>query len=213
MRVLIGIVGHSPILDSYPLGPLLMQDLQNRDWGTMIVDIENMTWSPIHVTQRLQDQQTSYDRTVLIGSSAGCLRPGNVVTYRWLGGEMSTLKLQERVYEGVTGVVSLDNTLVIGDYFKVWSSEIFTVEIDLPVDTFGEIVMAENIGLESEANLPEILGFDPDASRKRIADLAYCAAQHGATRMEKILDKSVNDLVDSELFTKYEFKQYLNYVN
>ena len=213
MRVLIGIVGHSPILDSYPLGPLLMQDLQNRDWGTMIVDIENMTWSPIHVTQRLQDQQTSYDRTVLIGSSAGCLRPGNVVTYRWLGGEMSTLKLQERVYEGVTGVVSLDNTLVIGDYFKVWSSEIFTVEIDLPVDTFGEIVMAENIGLESEANLREILSFDPDMARKRIADLACCAAQHGATGMEKILDKSVNDLVDSELFTKYEFKQYLNYVN
>ena len=213
MRVLIGIVGHSPILDSYPLGPLLMQDLQNRDWGTMIVDIENMTWSPIHVTQRLQDQQTSYDRTVLIGSSAGCLRPGNVVAYRWLGGEMSTLKLQERVYEGVTGVVSLDNTLVIGDYFKVWSSEIFTVEIDLPVDTFGEIVMAENIGLESEANLREILGFDPDMARKRIADLACCAAQHGATGMEKILDKSVNDLVDSELFTKYEFKQYLNYVN
>ena len=23
----------------------------------MIVDIENMTWSPIHVTQRLQDHQ------------------------------------------------------------------------------------------------------------------------------------------------------------
>ena len=213
MRALIGIVGHSPILDSYPLGPLLMQDLQSRDWGTMIVDIENMTWSPIHVTQRLQDQQNSYDRTVLIGSSAGCLKPGNVVTYRWLGGEMSTLKLQERVYEGVTGVVSLDNTFVIGDYFKVWSDEVFTVEIDLPENTFGEIVMAENIGLESEANLPEILGFDPDASRKRIADLAYCAAQHGATRIEKILDKSVNDLVDSELFTKYEFKQYLNYVN
>ena len=213
MRALIGIVGHSPILDRYPLGPLLMQDLQSRDWGTMIVDIENMTWSPIHVTQRLQDQQNSYDRTVLIGSSAGCLKPGNVVTYRWLSGEMSTLKLQERVYEGVTGVVSLDNTLVIGDYFKVWSDEVFTVEIDLPEDTFGEIVMAENIGLESEANLPEILGFDPDASRKRIADLAYCAAQHGATRMGKILDKSVNDLVDSELFTKYEFKQYLNYVN
>ena len=114
MRALIGIVGHSPILDRYPLGPLLMRDLQSRDWGTMIVDIENMTWSPIHVTQRLQDQQNSYDRTVLIGSSAGCLKPGNVVTYRWLGGEMSTLKLQERVYEGVTGVVSLDNTLPVG---------------------------------------------------------------------------------------------------
>ena len=62
-----------------------MQDLQSRDWGTAVVDIENMTWSPIHVTQRLQDQQTSYDRTVLIGSSAGCLKPGNVVVHRWRG--------------------------------------------------------------------------------------------------------------------------------
>ena len=66
---------------------------------------------------------------------------------------MSTLKLQDRIYEGVTGVVSLENTLVIGDYFKVWPNEVFTVEIDLPGDTFGEIVMAENIGLKSEANL------------------------------------------------------------
>ena len=213
MRVLVGIVGHSPILDRYPLGPLLMQDLQSRDRGTAVVDIENMTWSPIHVTQRLQDQQTSYDRTVLIGSSAGCLKPGNVVVHRWRGGEMSTLKLQERVYEGVTGVVSLDNTLVIGDYFKVWPDEVFTVEVDLPGDAFGEIVMAENMGSESEANLPDILGFDPDVVRKRIADLTWCVAQYGNARMGTVLDKSVNDLVDSELFTKYEFKQYLNYVN
>ena len=110
-------------------------------------------------------------------------------------------------------VVSLENTLVIGDYFKVWPNEVFTVEIDLPGDTFGEIVMAENIGLKSEANLKDILGFDPNTARKRIADLACCVAQHGSTKIEKILDKSVNDLVDSELFTKYEFKQYLNYVN
>lgn len=212
MRVLIGIVGHSPILDRYPLGPLLMQDLQDRDWGSMIIEVENMTWSPIHVTQRLQDHQTVYDRTVLIGSSAGCLRPGNVVVYKWIGGEMSTLKLQERVYEGVTGVVSLDNTLVIGDYFKVWPKEVFTVEVDLPGDAFGEIVMAENMGSKEE-ELLKILGFNPDIVRKKIADLAWSVAQYGAFDREAILDKSVNDLVDSELFTKYEFKQHLNYVN
>ncbi|MGB0809232.1 MAG: hypothetical protein ACPGYJ_09695, partial [bacterium] len=72
---------------------------------------------------------------------------------------------------------------------------------------------AENMGSESEANLPDILGFDPDVVRKRIADLTWCVAQNGDARMETVLDKSVNDLVDSELFTKYEFKQYLNYVN
>jgi RNase P/RNase MRP subunit p29 len=178
----------------------------------MIIEVENMTWSPIHVTQRLQDHQTVYDRTVLIGSSAGCLRPGNVVVYKWIGGEMSTLKLQERVYEGVTGVVSLDNTLVIGDYFKVWPKEVFTVEVDLPGDAFGEIVMAENMGSKEE-ELLKILGFNPDVVRKKIADLAWSVAQYGASDREAILDKSVNDLVDSELFTKYEFKQHLNYVN
>ena len=54
MSPLLGIVGHSPILDAYPLGPQLMRNLQQQDWGEVQVVVENMTWSPIHVTQQLE---------------------------------------------------------------------------------------------------------------------------------------------------------------
>ena len=67
-KILIGIVGYSPVLDSYPLGPNLMNNLNERDWANMHVDVQNMTWSPIHVTQRLQENKLEFDRVVLVDS-------------------------------------------------------------------------------------------------------------------------------------------------
>ena len=59
-KILIGIVGYSPVLDSYPLGPNLMNNLKERDWANINVDVQNMTWSPIHVTQRLQENKLEF---------------------------------------------------------------------------------------------------------------------------------------------------------
>ena len=67
MNVLLGIIGHSPVLDNYPLGPQLMKKLEERDWDEVNVKIENMTWSPIHVVQRLQDEKIKFEQAVLIG--------------------------------------------------------------------------------------------------------------------------------------------------
>ena len=53
--VLIGIVGFTPVLDSYPLGPKLMSALEARLADHSGVIIENMTWSPIHVVHRDRD--------------------------------------------------------------------------------------------------------------------------------------------------------------
>ena len=55
-EVLIGIVGFSPVIDSYPLGPKLMDSLNARLADHPEVAVENMTWSPIHVVQRFQDE-------------------------------------------------------------------------------------------------------------------------------------------------------------
>ena len=39
MNVLLGIVGHSPVLDDYPLGPQLMKNLEGRDWDEINIKI------------------------------------------------------------------------------------------------------------------------------------------------------------------------------
>ena len=161
-KILIGIVGYSPVLDSYPLGPNLMNNLKERDWANINVDIQNMTWSPIHITQRLQENKLEFDRVVLVGSKTISTNPGRVESYKWKSKKVDEIKIQERIFEGVTGVVSLENTLVIGDYFKIWPKEVFTVEVDLPGEVFGDIVIAENQGKSKNTDLIEILKFDPE---------------------------------------------------
>jgi len=54
---LIGIVGYSAILDSYPLGPLLMTGLKAALADAPNVTIENFTWSPVHIVQRFENDE------------------------------------------------------------------------------------------------------------------------------------------------------------
>ena len=153
---LIGIVGYSPVLDAYPLGPKLMAALEAAVAGQDVA-IENMTWSPIHIVQRFQDEGAVRPRRlVLMGAASVVAEPGRVRAFRWTGGSLPAQRLQERVYEAVTGIVDIENTLAIGTHFGVWPDEVFTVEVELEADTFGRMVIAYSHG-EMAAGL----GFAP----------------------------------------------------
>ena len=157
--VLIGIVGYSPVIDSYPLGPKLMDALKARLENWPDVAVENMTWSPIHVVQRFQDEGAVRPcRVVLVGAAAVSISPGRVRGFRWTGGAVPGAAMQERIYEAVTGVVDLENTLIIGSHFKVWPDDVFSVEVDLPADTFGNMVIANSLGDKAGSDC------DPDFS-------------------------------------------------
>ena len=60
-----------------------MNNLKERDWANINVDVQNMTWSPIHVTQRLQENKLEFDRVVLVGSKTISTNPGRVESYKW----------------------------------------------------------------------------------------------------------------------------------
>ncbi len=157
--VLIGIVGFSPVIDDFPLGPKLMDGLNARLAGREVA-VENMTWSPIHLVQRFQDEGVVRPRRmVLVGAAAVSSKPGRVRTYRWTGGAVPAAAMQERIYEAVTGVVDLENTLIIGSHFTAWPSEVFGVEVDLPADTFGKMVIVGSLGDTADGDF----GFDPAA--------------------------------------------------
>jgi hypothetical protein len=157
--VLIGIVGFSPVIDAFPLGPKLMDALKARLENRPDIAVENMTWSPIHVVQRFQDDGAVRPRrVVLVGAAAVSQVPGLVQGFRWTGGSVAAAAMQERIYEAVTGVVDLENTLIIGSHFEVWPDEMFGVEVDLPADTFGNMVIADSLG-EGRGDGP---GFSPE---------------------------------------------------
>ena len=201
--VLIGIVGFTPVLDSYPLGPKLMSALEARLADHSGVIIENMTWSPIHVVQRFQDEGAIRPgRLVLVGAAATCNCPGTVRAVRWIGGRLPDAVMQDRIYEAVTGVVDIENTLVIGAYFEVWPDDVYTVEIDLPADTFGRMVIADSEGWASDEALAYHLGFSPAVATAALAEAAAVLAIDGAAAQIPVEPKGARDLAQIEPFAR-----------
>ncbi|MDU8944323.1 hypothetical protein [Ovoidimarina sediminis] len=203
---IIGIVGYSAILDPYPLGPPLMTGLTEAVADRPDVRVENFTWSPVHVVQRFETGEMARpSRIVLIGSAAVSTEPGLVRAFRWTGGERDPLEVQERIYEAVTGIVDLENTLMIGAQFGVWPEETFTVEADLPSDTFGRMVMADNDGVSDDAGFEERIGFSPARQRQDLVRTAAALARHGRTAEISWLDKSADRLARVRPFTETHF--------
>jgi len=199
---LIGIVGYSAILDSYPLGPPLMTGLESALADADHVTIENFTWSPVHIVQRFEnDEMPKPERLVLIGLSATTTKPGQVQACQWQGGQASELAVQERVYEAVTGIVDLENTLMIGEYFKAWPNECFTVEADMQANTFGRLVMADSEGWGAdEKALQKHFGFSPTEQRQRIITMAEDIARNGEKTTQVLHDKSAASLTPVQPF-------------
>ncbi len=201
--MLVGIVGFTPVLDAYPLGPKLMSALEEGLRGRDGVAVENMTWSPIHVVQRFQDEGAPRpDRLILVGASAVCHCPGRVQSFRWMGGRLPDLVMQERIYEAVTGIVDLENTLIIGTHFGIWPNEVFSVEIDLAADTFGRMVIADSQGWASDATLEEHLGFSPAAAIAALVEAAVALAVDGVAAQIPVEPKSAAGFAKIEPFIR-----------
>ena len=187
-EVLIGIVGFSPVIDSYPLGPKLMDSLNARLADHPDIAVENMTWSPIHVVQRFQDEGAVRPRRlVLVGVAAVSIAPGRVRGFRWTGGAVPGAAMQERIYEAVTGVVDIENTLIIGSHFQVWPDEVYCVEVDLPADTFGNMVIADSRGGESDSDP----AFAPPAVIAELVETTLALALDGSDQSAQT--KSASD--------------------
>lgn len=200
---LVGIVGYSPVVESFPLGPRLMAALTRELGGLPRARVENMTWSPIHIVQQFQDEGAERpDRLILIGAASGTRTPGEVRAFRWTGGTLPEAVVQARVYEAVTGVVDLENTLMIGQYFRVWPAETYSVEVDMPADTFGRLVIAASEGWGDDAALRDHLGFSPARTTGQVASVAGALARSGRAAAISVREKSAAALLPVKPFIR-----------
>jgi hypothetical protein len=95
----------------------------------------------------------------------------------------------------VTGVVSLDNLLAIGEHFRVWPREVLTVEIELDPAAFGALVMATGARDEDcGRTAKDALGFDPAATIAAAAALAAQLARLGTAAPVHIGPRSAASL-------------------
>lgn len=129
MRTLVAAVGYRNLSD-FSVGPLLLEALEQMDWGPG-VDLEDLSYGPIAVVQNLEDR-APYDRMVFL-SAVKRGRVPDVYRREWNPPLPSEEEIQARIGEAVTGVIDLDNLLVVAQYFRVLAPTVVTIEVE-PVD-------------------------------------------------------------------------------
>jgi hydrogenase maturation protease len=148
MRVLIGGVGYRFLRDE-SVGPWVADRLAGEAAGG--VEVEDVSYHPVGLVQNLQDRPP-YDRIVLVAGVRRGREPGTVEAYRWDGDLPPRDAIQERVAEAVTGVISLDNLLIVGRALGGFPDDVRVVEVEP-----GEEGWGEEFSPAVAARLPEVL--------------------------------------------------------
>lgn len=132
MNVLIAGVGH-PNLKDLSFGQVLLQHLQQQPWPDFVT-LENLSFGAIAVLQWFQDAPGKFGRVVFITAAERSRPPGTLTTYSWGFPPLDAAKVQDAVAESVTGIISIDNLLLILQQFQALPPEVEVIELE-PVDT------------------------------------------------------------------------------
>ncbi|MEO5761760.1 MAG: hypothetical protein ABIR28_05540 [Vicinamibacteria bacterium] len=135
MSVLVGGLGYRNLSD-HSIGIMISDLLAERSWPTGM-GVEDVSYNPIAVVQRMHDNPPG--RMVIVAAiSRPGREPGMVEAYRWDKALPSDALIQRAVTDAVTGVILLDNTLVVGEHFGGWPAEVAVVEVEPVLEEFGD---------------------------------------------------------------------------
>lgn len=130
-RMLVGGVGYRFMRD-LSFGPLVVDRIRGEHWLTD-VEIEDLSYAPVAIAQRWMDSRPG--RLVLVGAVARGDRPaGTICRYCPTGVLPDPYEIQLRVGEALTGIISLDNLLVVSRAFGALPRDVEVLEIE-PADS------------------------------------------------------------------------------
>lgn len=138
MRVIVAGVGYRNLRD-HSVGVAVVDRLEARAWPADVV-VEDLSYNPIAVVQRLEDEPVArrFERAVVVAAVERGRGSGTVTAYRWDGVLPGDDEIQRAVTEAVTGVIALDNTLIVTRHFGALPDEVIVVEVEPAVHEFGE---------------------------------------------------------------------------
>lgn len=150
-QVIIGTVGYHN-LRNHSIGSVLRPELQQIEWAPG-VEVDELNWGPIAIVQKFQARTAPYQRVILL---AALERPGRAVgdisVFRWGGSLPDEELIQRCVGDAVTGVTSVENLLIIGEYFKIWPGETILVDVEPGPEEAGE-----SFTPEMQAAIPDLI--------------------------------------------------------
>jgi hydrogenase maturation protease len=146
--VLIGGIGYRNLRDG-SVGLHVVERLADR--AADGIEVEDVSYHPVGLSQNLQERP-DYDRLVFVGAVGRGRSPGTITAYRWDGILPDERETQIRVSEAVTGVISLDNTLVVCGALGGLPDDVRVVEVEPASEDWGE-----ELSPEIEERLPEIV--------------------------------------------------------
>lgn len=199
LKIALGLVGYYQFIRGYPLGPELKERLDDLSWPPdHQIDIKEMNWGPVAIVQDFQADPITYDRMILIAAVERGRKTGAIACRNWIGGEIDVMAVQDRIFEAVTGIISVDNLLVIGEHFGIWPKELVVIEVELPDSSIGNLVL-EELKLDLEAGEVTAVGqhpLNPEGAEivKKIVKLTRLAVEQGAAGMPDLTPLSVEDL-------------------
>jgi len=165
-RVLIGGIGYRNLRD-HSFGVVLVDSLAASAWPVG-VSVEDLSYNPIAVVQRLQDDPPDrrFDLAVIIGALPRPGRlPGTLSVYRWDNVMPGPERIHEAVTEAVTGIISLDNTLVVARHFDALPATVVVVDLEPDAHEFGsDLTPAAAEALARARELVTQLAFEPEAA-------------------------------------------------
>lgn len=134
-RVLVAGVGYRNLRDM-SLGPLLIDRLQRSPWPEGI-EVEDLSYGPIAIMHSL-DERPPYDRMVFVSGAKRGRTPGEIHRFAWRHELPDEDEIHQRVTEAATGVIDLENLLIVATYFKKLPPDVVVFEVEVADDTFGE---------------------------------------------------------------------------
>ena len=138
MRVIVGGVGYPDLCD-YSIGIEIQERLSLWDAPPNVV-VEDLSYNPIAIKQRFDDEPADqkFDRLVIVSAVKRGDRPaGTMSSYRWDGVLPDETEIQRMVTDAVTGIIAVENTLVITRYFGGLPDDVIVVEVEPETHEFG----------------------------------------------------------------------------
>lgn len=133
--VLVSGIGYSNLRDM-SFGRVLLETLAEMDWPAE-VHVEDLNFGPIMIYQWLEESPVKFDRAVFVGAVKRDRQPGTLEVYCWDGKLPAESEIQARIEEAITGVIDLDNLLIVCKHFGVLPDDVRLVEVEPQSEEWG----------------------------------------------------------------------------